>query len=291
VGFKMKSRTWVIRPSVLAGILIGLFVYTVVVEMLGFEPFGPALPDAGILRRRLFDRQVLWLVACCAVGWVGFCRKRRPPRTAVAWPLVIVPLALAVCAAVEEAWELHGRSLEFAKLRVPQPFWVNVISSIGVAIPLALGAMFSITLMAQAHAWRQTTTRAACPWCNYDLTGNLSGRCPECGTKLVNDPDIPRQFFAPQYRWLPELSLFPDAKVRYEAYRQAWREYWRSRWAWLSLLPILALGFVVFSAERNPYWYAGIGPCLCLSLADALKGRSLVRRSLRKQLRADEQNF
>ncbi len=26
-----------------------------------------------------------------------------------------------------------------------------------------------------------------CPNCDYDLTGNLSGRCPECGSKIARD--------------------------------------------------------------------------------------------------------
>lgn len=33
---------------------------------------------------------------------------------------------------------------------------------------------------------RQVYLRARiCPQCEYDLTGNVSGRCPECGTTLI----------------------------------------------------------------------------------------------------------
>lgn len=58
-----------------------------------------------------------------------------------------------------------------------------------------------IVLIALAGAWtvyefvkvRRTTARAArlgkCTQCGYDLTGNLSGLCPECGTEIVNPPD------------------------------------------------------------------------------------------------------
>lgn len=58
-----------------------------------------------------------------------------------------------------------------------------------------------MALIALAGAWtlyefikeRKTRARAAskgtCSGCGYNLTGNVSGRCPECGTPTVNPPD------------------------------------------------------------------------------------------------------
>jgi uncharacterized paraquat-inducible protein A len=44
------------------------------------------------------------------------------------------------------------------------------------------------TPVCRSRAWlRRTTARRAlhsCPSCSYDLTGNVSGVCPECGTKV-----------------------------------------------------------------------------------------------------------
>ena len=31
--------------------------------------------------------------------------------------------------------------------------------------------------------------RGECPHCGYSLTGNLSGVCPECGTRVVGAPE------------------------------------------------------------------------------------------------------
>jgi hypothetical protein len=36
------------------------------------------------------------------------------------------------------------------------------------------------------YLWRRSRTPPAghCPKCSYDLTGNVSGVCPECGTEI-----------------------------------------------------------------------------------------------------------
>ena len=59
-------------------------------------------------------------------------------------------------------------SLE-AVLHPPNPFWIPV---------LVFGA-------ATALLWymdRRRVPSGHCRKCGYDLTGNVSGRCPECGT-------------------------------------------------------------------------------------------------------------
>jgi rRNA maturation protein Nop10 len=56
------------------------------------------------------------------------------------------------------------------------------------AIPLNVGV--AIVVYEATVEWRKAALRAwrtsfmKCAECGYDLTGNLSGRCPECGTQL-----------------------------------------------------------------------------------------------------------
>jgi hypothetical protein len=38
------------------------------------------------------------------------------------------------------------------------------------------------------HARLRGPARGHCAECNYDLTGNISGRCPECGTPIPGAP-------------------------------------------------------------------------------------------------------
>lgn len=51
------------------------------------------------------------------------------------------------------------------------PFWVPMAA---LAIPTAL----------LWYRGRRRPTEGHCPNCNYNLTANESGKCPECGTKL-----------------------------------------------------------------------------------------------------------
>lgn len=47
-----------------------------------------------------------------------------------------------------------------------------------------LGIVFAVIQMIGA-AWRSSTVDhfRLCPYCGYNLTGNKSGKCPECGAK------------------------------------------------------------------------------------------------------------
>jgi predicted RNA-binding Zn-ribbon protein involved in translation (DUF1610 family) len=51
------------------------------------------------------------------------------------------------------------------------------------------GAVFTglpifVLLLDKYPAWRSPPP-GHCPHCNYNLTGNVSGLCPECGTTLI----------------------------------------------------------------------------------------------------------
>ena len=55
-----------------------------------------------------------------------------------------------------------------------------------VTIPLwmpFLGIAITTALIRRTHLWR-ADRRGICRDCGYNLTGNVSGVCPECGTQL-----------------------------------------------------------------------------------------------------------
>ena len=55
------------------------------------------------------------------------------------------------------------------------PFWLTTaVLTLGGAVPFAYGPLRQV--------WRRW--RGLCLECGYDLTGNRSGRCPECGGRL-----------------------------------------------------------------------------------------------------------
>jgi hypothetical protein len=52
----------------------------------------------------------------------------------------------------------------------------------------ALLPSFWLATFLWKRVYRRRTNSAFCPNCNYNLTANTSGTCPECGTKIIPTP-------------------------------------------------------------------------------------------------------
>ncbi len=54
-------------------------------------------------------------------------------------------------------------------------------------VPALLGVLMSVMFGCAAYAQRRERfLKGKCQWCAYDLTGNVSGRCPECGRSVAD---------------------------------------------------------------------------------------------------------
>jgi len=56
-----------------------------------------------------------------------------------------------------------------------------------------MGLVLAAAIVPTVRAWRRTTLdereiEGRCLKCGYDLTGNVSGVCPECGTPVRGTP-------------------------------------------------------------------------------------------------------
>ncbi len=292
----MQRRPWVFKPSFLLAIVAALAAYCLVAEALDFHLLGLRLSSASALNHRLRECLVLWVVVCSVIGWALYFLKRRPERKSSAWPLLAVPLVAALWVAASEGFDVYRDHVENAKRSMPPAaLWCHIgMPVIGAALPLGLWAAISVLLVMQAKFWRRPITLGICPTCEYDLTGNESGVCTECGSGVVTDPDIPYYFYRRRFAWMPELSDFPDAKARFDASQQATKEYDRSPAYWLSLLLV-----IITVASVTPYlselfgrWRWAVIPALVVAtpVTTMLGSRHMMRRSLRRQLADQKRN-
>lgn len=217
--------------------------------------------------------------------------RGRPPREARLWPIIVLPLLAAVWLAAAEGGEQYRMYVERRASRIPgySFFWMDIgFPLIGVALPLVFWGMTWLMLWAVARAWRLPTTPGKCPTCDYDLTGNTSGVCPECGTRCVFDQSIPHWYYKSRFRWLPELAEFPDASARYAAHQAASKECN----AWSRLALIVAAAFIAFEGEAwRPagsagWWWRVQLAALAVSVLVISRERRRMRRALRRQLAA-----
>lgn len=78
-------------------------------------------------------------------------------------------------------WRVH-------KTDRPETHWPKVRFNSplkGVSVWIPLWCMILPLLLVSILTWRgKQKTQPCCPKCEYDLTGNISGVCPECGTSV-----------------------------------------------------------------------------------------------------------
>lgn len=75
-----------------------------------------------------------------------------------------------------------------ARREIPFALDLSMLSAISVG----LGLLCRWTAIGRQRFERRRTARVGrCLVCSYDLTGNVSGTCPECGTAIPRDASIP----------------------------------------------------------------------------------------------------
>ena len=113
----------------------------------------------------------------------GIRRKRFSVVTSLIAAVFVFPLACVVAAVVVRGVVVAvGDSIEATGVPITYPFDVMLVS-IMIGLPLLLAylasrACYSLMRWETVYHW----DGRYCVQCEYDLTGNVSGRCPECGT-------------------------------------------------------------------------------------------------------------
>jgi predicted RNA-binding Zn-ribbon protein involved in translation (DUF1610 family) len=174
----------------------------------------------------------------------------------------------------------------------------------GTVVVLPLWIVFLVIAIPTAFLWHhdRRPPKGHCQRCGYDLTGNESGTCPECGMRRVDMRTSrrmeKRRFGDKSYlvRLNPELLLLDDAADRIVVYRRAYFAFVRSWRCWLWLAAITAALITISEAlhaaraELPPAWaigelivvwsMAGFGGYIWVWL-----GQNQMRASIRRQLR------
>ena len=131
-------------------------------------------------------------------------------------------------------------------------FWGNPLISSSMLFGLIIGSPLacivpSFALWYMARASRRQRQTDCCVQCGYDLTGNVSGRCSECG-RLI-DLDSKKRIRVDTY-WYPELNLFQTVDERDKAWQYMRSRFFREPYWWVCVTP----GFVFIVSNCVHEW-------------------------------------
>lgn len=163
----------------LVAVLALISVWVVVGEWSDFYVVGLPGPFSipGFLR--LGEVAALWVLAWSGIGWYGALRQRTCFGSSEVLLLALFPMLVGIGRTLCEIPELVDRYVNNRN--------VFVVQLIAGCFPTVFGALGFAFLWFQASMSIRWLTKSAlaCRKCQYDLTGNESGICPECGTPLV----------------------------------------------------------------------------------------------------------
>jgi uncharacterized paraquat-inducible protein A len=150
--------------------------------------FGCVAFAGSIVAAFLLDALTIDLTAIVAI-WLGSA-VRRGSRRAMKWAFALVIYYVVLSAALLTT-VLNGRA---ATLRISgrsiseeETAWL-VACMVAVFLWSLVNALF---LRQALHEEKREARRRSgfCVTCGYDLTGNTTGRCPECGAPIQNGDD------------------------------------------------------------------------------------------------------
>jgi hypothetical protein len=270
----MFGKPLAIPPRFLLIVLMACAVYWLIAATTEFSPLIPY----STFNQRVAECAAIWVILCS--GYVGMMMfSRRPyPQGRRMWPIALIPVLVGLRGSILQAQQ------SWADLSSPipgsPPAWRMVVLLM-MATPLVMGVMGAAFPFILAWNWRRMHRPGTCHLCGYDLQGNVSGRCPECGLQLGGDEDKNSNFF----RVHPESLLFETAAERDTAWREAGRLTRKYRGSLilyvlglLLLLPAMTLGEWDLLESRTASAFGG-------ALAAGVSGSILIFAAYRLDVR------
>jgi hypothetical protein len=85
------------------------------------------------------------------------------------------------------AWEVSESGKNGVSMIEAGGITIDRMRSIGIAIPYWLLVLVALVMpLSTGYRLLRRHGVGCCPACSYNLTGNMSGTCPECGTPVPN---------------------------------------------------------------------------------------------------------
>jgi hypothetical protein len=135
-------------------------------------------------RDRLFSRMPLYVTLLFEAFALLFfllvdslARQGELSAVNINWPYYIHPFALLAALLGEcylEADSFYTRNVLFP----------SVCLAVFGGLQWYFGSYVMIRIIRRVYG---SASRGCCPTCGYNLTGNLSGMCPECGTPVLRN--------------------------------------------------------------------------------------------------------
>jgi len=288
-----RSKTglnWVIQPWVLLCIAAACVAYVIVTLLLGVNPIIYPGPNDRLFNLRLHESLLLWTVLCSLAGWLAVAQKSPPPGNSRIWPIVLISALIGIYLMAYDTVNTF-RSTNTSRLVSDWPFY-----AISAIVYLSEYFFLCGVLVLQGFFWRKYGSKNTCFECGYDMTGNISGRCPECGTQFVPHTTYSVYILSRTY---PELLLFETAEKQQYAWKRAQKRVVKSSLSIMLLFyTILALYLLHLLSYPKANWFqSSIGErwrwvvivLLCLgSLIFVWRIDKLYHRFLRQQLREND---
>lgn len=163
-------------PGTTLCILMSVGIYLAIAHLAGFYILPPQTGRPQIaFEHRLDECALLWVLLWSPYGWVFVSRTGPEGAEVRGSVVVVVPFILCGITSV-------SKGLRCLSVDTGLPPWATLCY---VALSLFQGLILSCALLLQTRAWRRRVRRGVCLRCGYDLTGNISGVCPECGTRVL----------------------------------------------------------------------------------------------------------
>ncbi len=174
-----------VTPAVVIGVIVALAAYALLAELADFHLITFRTPGKSAVFHRGDECAILWTVFWSARGWIRCWRRRTIGSARRLWMICLIPLAYGILHAGWQGWlAYHDRITSPLPQPGQWPAWLNLLVLSAPLFPLIQNAVLSGCLILQVRVWRRVLATGVCRKCGYNLTGNVSGRCPECGEEV-----------------------------------------------------------------------------------------------------------